>query len=170
MESLKRKRTQLRREFTLLADDLERLHEAQNYEDFEESYMLGSETSEALFKVEDAIREAWCSAEPFDEKTFQEDQDRAMTYRKRWFSLQMKHKRISSIMGVTKSEQSLCSAESMVADRCDDRNCKNRRLQRLYPLELSKSDDTDITTDLTNDKQHRTRSGRAVRPPARFNN
>ncbi|KAL4720667.1 hypothetical protein ACJJTC_019396 [Scirpophaga incertulas] len=80
MESLKRKRTQLRREFTMQADEVEQSEKEQRYDEFGDLFGLLSDTAEKLFDTENALRDVWCADEHFDEELFQADQDKAILY------------------------------------------------------------------------------------------
>ncbi|KAL4706138.1 hypothetical protein ACJJTC_013603 [Scirpophaga incertulas] len=85
MEPLKRKRTQLRREFTKQADEFESMYKACVYDsNFHGTFSMLSNISKDLFTIENNIRDLWCAGDKFDEEAFQNDQDKAMSYRQRW--------------------------------------------------------------------------------------
>ncbi|RVE53304.1 hypothetical protein evm_002137 [Chilo suppressalis] len=93
--------------------------------------------SRIIIRTWDSLQQ---QTEPFDQEAFEADQEKAMAYRKKWFRLQAKHRRISSKMGQSKSEPSLCSAESVVAASCDNRNSKSQQRLHMPKLELMKFD------------------------------
>ncbi|KAL4704805.1 hypothetical protein ACJJTC_003517 [Scirpophaga incertulas] len=82
MDSLKRKRTQQRREFTTAADSFEAAIKSKDIDALEDAYSLISEIADNLQGTESSIRDIWCECETFDEILFQADQDRALEYRK----------------------------------------------------------------------------------------
>ncbi|KAL4716895.1 hypothetical protein ACJJTC_012706 [Scirpophaga incertulas] len=95
MDSLKRKRTQQRREFTTAADSFEAAIKSKDIDALEDAYSLISEIADNLQGTESTIRDIWCECETFDEILFQADQDRALEYRKRWLRLQNMYNKVT---------------------------------------------------------------------------
>ncbi|KAI5638915.1 hypothetical protein NE865_08481 [Phthorimaea operculella] len=82
MDTLKRKRTQLRRNYTALNKKFTAAVEGKT--DVEAKYLVLSEAAEALFDVEDKLYEAWSESADFVEADFEADQDKALEYRESW--------------------------------------------------------------------------------------
>ncbi|XP_073948032.1 uncharacterized protein [Choristoneura fumiferana] len=128
---LKRKRTQCRREFTILADKIEKAIEGKE-DTAGQIFELLSETASELFEVEAAVRDQWCAAEDFDEALFEADQDKSMLYKLRWHKVKSM---CSKTLPRTNSASSLLSAESSQKPTTG-----KQRLPTLPKLELVKFD------------------------------
>ncbi|KAL4712070.1 hypothetical protein ACJJTC_005306 [Scirpophaga incertulas] len=95
MDSLKRKRTQQRRDFTIAADALTKAIESKNIEVLDGAFSLLSEIADNMLTIESTIRDIWCESENFDEIAFQADQDKALEYRQRWLNLENRYKNLT---------------------------------------------------------------------------
>ncbi|KAL4702087.1 hypothetical protein ACJJTC_005426 [Scirpophaga incertulas] len=79
MDSMKRKRTQFRREFTIAADALEEA--LQREEDPKGHAATFFDCADTLFGCEAALRDLWCDDSNFEENEYQKDQDTALKYK-----------------------------------------------------------------------------------------
>ncbi|KAI5641881.1 hypothetical protein NE865_05880 [Phthorimaea operculella] len=82
MDTLKRKRTQLRRNYTALNKKF--VAAVEGNKDVEAKFLALSEAAEALFDVEDKVYEAWSESADFVEADFEADQNKALEYRESW--------------------------------------------------------------------------------------
>ncbi|KAL4720637.1 hypothetical protein ACJJTC_019486 [Scirpophaga incertulas] len=94
MDSLKRKRTQQRRELTFAANAFESAIQSDNMDEIDNAFLMLSETADSLFKTETAVRDIWCDSENFEEAAFETDQDKSLEYRRRWLNLQNRYRKL----------------------------------------------------------------------------
>ncbi|KAL4717639.1 hypothetical protein ACJJTC_000788 [Scirpophaga incertulas] len=88
MDSMKRKRTQFHREFTIAADALEEA--LQREEDPKGHAATFFDCADTLFGCEAALRDLWCDDSNFEENEFQKYQDTALKYKMRYSQLKSK--------------------------------------------------------------------------------
>ncbi|XP_059060728.1 uncharacterized protein LOC131853727 [Achroia grisella] len=140
MDILKRKRTQFRREFTILSDAIEKAFEAKDSETIDEKYTTLTDSVESLFECEAAIRNLWCEDDNFDEQSFQADQDKTLEYREKWSKIRTKYtkyiKRSDPLQ--CSSNHSIVSAETMV--KSHNNQCNNKQRLLIPKLEIIKFD------------------------------
>lgn len=120
MISLKRRRTQKRREFTIATDKFQN----STADTIDSTFAVLANIAEDLQHIEVELCNLWCDSEDFDEVAFQDDQDAAMEYRNRWIT-------IKDTYNNTKVNTS--------SARPDD-SCYNKKKLNVPKLELIKFD------------------------------
>ncbi|XP_063630448.1 uncharacterized protein LOC134801785 [Cydia splendana] len=128
MEAWKRKRTQYRREFTILADKTAKAVESKDPAS-PQIFDLLSDAASTLFEAEAALRDLWVEEKEFDEDLYQADQEKAMQYKIRWHQIKALF---------PKTLPRISSASSLHSAQSTDLEPGNQR--RLPKLELVKFD------------------------------
>lgn len=140
MDAIKRKRTQLRRNFTTLEKSFLTSLSSSDA-DIEACFEALKDAMDSLLSVEEEVCEAYCTSEQFSETEFEQDQDRALEYKQRWAEAKSKFNRLvkSSHPPLTRHNSHLSIASNPSEFNTVHSN-QRRKNMKMPKLELPKFD------------------------------